>query len=200
MFRYALGCLQLCPRWGSPGSTRRGSGAPGGPVVQQAPTAVHRGAARVRPERWSSPASKIDRSGPVIQHPVRSRAGSRRRPTLTTHGDPLTSGTAAQVGAASACRHRSNEMTCRSRADGAEVVVEGAVRASARRSTCQWAWERPTWRVSWWDGPTRVALMGRAAVFGPLRGCGSTPTAGRAERDHTAVAVPGAVDRLVSGS
>ena len=31
-------------------------------------------------------------------------------------------------------------------------------------------------------------------------GCGSAPTAGRAERDHTAVAVPGAVDRLVSGS
>ena len=42
--------------------------------------------------------------------------------------------------------------------------------------------------------------MGRVAAFGPLRAADPTPTAGRAERDHTAVAVPGAVDRLVSGS
>ena len=25
-------------------------------------------------------------------------------------------------------------------------------------------WDRPTWRVSWQDGPTREALMGRAAL------------------------------------
>jgi hypothetical protein len=30
-------------------------------------------------------------------------------------------------------------------------------------------WERPTWRVSWQDGPTREALMGRAAALGEYR-------------------------------
>src|SRR5664279_4421411 len=30
-------------------------------------------------------------------------------------------------------------------------------------------WERPTWRVSWQDGPTREALMGRAAALGDYR-------------------------------
>ena len=30
-------------------------------------------------------------------------------------------------------------------------------------------WERPTWRVSWQDGPTREALMGRAAALGQYR-------------------------------
>jgi hypothetical protein len=30
-------------------------------------------------------------------------------------------------------------------------------------------WERPTWRVSWQDGPTRKALMGRAAALGGYR-------------------------------
>ena len=30
-------------------------------------------------------------------------------------------------------------------------------------------WERPTWRVSWQDGPTREALMGRAAALGGYR-------------------------------
>ena len=30
-------------------------------------------------------------------------------------------------------------------------------------------WERPTWRVSWQDGPTREALMGRAAALGRYR-------------------------------
>ena len=29
-------------------------------------------------------------------------------------------------------------------------------------------WERPTWRMSWQDGPTREALMGRAAALGRL--------------------------------
>jgi hypothetical protein len=40
---------------------------------------------------------------------------------------------------------------------------------------------------------------GRAAAFGPL-GLRIHPTAGRAERDHTAVAVPGAADMVISGS
>jgi len=30
-------------------------------------------------------------------------------------------------------------------------------------------WERPTWRVSWQDGPTREALMGRAAALDQYR-------------------------------
>ena len=30
-------------------------------------------------------------------------------------------------------------------------------------------WERPTWLVSWQDGPTREALMGRAAALGTYR-------------------------------
>ncbi len=30
-------------------------------------------------------------------------------------------------------------------------------------------WERPTWRVSWQDGPTREALMSRAAALGGYR-------------------------------
>ena len=29
--------------------------------------------------------------------------------------------------------------------------------------------ERPTWRVSWQDGPTREALMSRAAALGEYR-------------------------------
>ena len=30
-------------------------------------------------------------------------------------------------------------------------------------------WERPSWRVSWQDGPTREVLMGRAAALGKYR-------------------------------
>jgi len=30
-------------------------------------------------------------------------------------------------------------------------------------------WQRPSWRVSWQDGPTREALMGRAAALGKYR-------------------------------
>ncbi|HEY5116294.1 MAG TPA: hypothetical protein VIJ00_12285 [Nakamurella sp.] len=30
-------------------------------------------------------------------------------------------------------------------------------------------WERPSWRVSWQDGPTREVLMGRAAALGKFR-------------------------------
>jgi len=30
-------------------------------------------------------------------------------------------------------------------------------------------WDRPTWRVSWQDGPTREALMGRADALGGYR-------------------------------
>jgi len=53
------------------------------------------------------------------------------------------------------------------RSDGAkgwEVVLSelAQVRVSVE-------WERPTWRVSWQDGPTREALMGRAAALGEYR-------------------------------
>ena len=40
-------------------------------------------------------------------------------------------------------------------------------------------WERPTWRVSGQDGPTREALMGRAAALGEYRN-----SEGRADRPH----------------
>src|SRR4051794_23851368 len=30
-------------------------------------------------------------------------------------------------------------------------------------------WERPSWRVRWTDGPTRPALMDRAAALSPYR-------------------------------
>ena len=123
-------------------------------VVQQAPTAVHRGAARVRPERWSSPASKIDRSGPVIQHPVRSsRLAETANPDHARRSTDV--GHRRSGRCSTACRHRSNEMTCRSRADGAEVVVEGAVRAradqrvsgrgSGRRGACPGGTVRHEW-------------------------------------------------------
>ncbi|HEX2804623.1 MAG TPA: DnaB-like helicase N-terminal domain-containing protein [Kineosporiaceae bacterium] len=124
-----FGLFTLRPRWGSPGVDPLGVRCARWAVVQRAPAAVHRVAARVRPERWSSPASKTDRSGPVIQHPVRS-SRPRRRPTLTTHGDPLPSGTAAQV-----VQHRLPAQIERDDlpepGGRGEVVVEGAVRARA---------------------------------------------------------------------
>ena len=97
-----------------------------------------------------------------------------------------------------ACRHRSNEMTCRSRADGA-------------KSWSRVLSERAQINVSVGVGAADVArvLAGRSDTRGfdepggrvraPF-GLRIHPTAGRAERDHTAVAVPGAADRLVSGS
>ena len=125
-----FGLFTLRPRWDPPGSTRWGSGAPGGPLFSRAPTAQYiAGRPAFGPRGGSSPASLIDRSGPVIQHPVRSS-----RPAQTANPDHARRST--DVGhrrsgrCSTACRHRSNEMTCRSRADGA-VVVEGAVRARA---------------------------------------------------------------------
>ena len=161
-----FGLFTLRPRWDPRGRPAGGSGAPGGPLFSRAPTAVHRGAARVRPERWSSPASLIDRSGPVIQHPVRSS-----RPAQTANPDHARRST--DVG-----HRRSGRCSIRlpaqiERDDLPEPGGRGGrgrgCCPSARRSTCQWAWERPTWRVSWRDGPTREALMSRAAAFGPLR-------------------------------
>ena len=138
-----FGLFTLRPRWDPRGRPAGGSGAPGGPLFSRAPTAVHRGA-RVRPERWSSPASLIDRSGPVIQHPVRSS-----RPAQTANPDHARRSTAVghrRSGRCStACRHRSNEMTCRSRADGAKswsrVLSERADQCvsgsgSGRRGAC----------------------------------------------------------------
>ena len=51
-------------------------------------------------------------------------------------------------------------------------------------------WERPTWRVSWQDGPTREALMGRAAALGKYRVGAPLPFEDlRFARSHSAVAV-----------
>ena len=51
-------------------------------------------------------------------------------------------------------------------------------------------WERPTWRVSWLDGPTREALMGRAAALGRYRVGAPLPFEDlRFARSHTGVAV-----------
>jgi hypothetical protein len=53
------------------------------------------------------------------------------------------------------------------RSDGAKVwAVVLSELAQVRVSV---EWERPTWRVSWQDGPTRAALMGRAAALGEYR-------------------------------
>src|SRR5664280_540595 len=60
-------------------------------------------------------------------------------------------------------------------------------------------WERPTWRVSWQDGPTREALMGRAAAFGRYRvGAPLRFEDLRFARSHSGVAV--ALARLARGS
>jgi len=51
-------------------------------------------------------------------------------------------------------------------------------------------WERPTWRVSWLDGPTREALMGRAAAVGRYRVGAPLPFEDlRFARSHIGVAV-----------
>jgi hypothetical protein len=52
------------------------------------------------------------------------------------------------------------------------------------------AWERPTWRVYWQDGPTREALMGRAAALGVYRVGAPLPFEGlRFARSNSAVAI-----------
>ena len=69
-----FGLFTLRPRWDPPGSPRWGSDAPGGPLFSRAPTAQYiAGRPAFGPRGGSSPASLIDRSGPVIQHPVRSK-------------------------------------------------------------------------------------------------------------------------------
>ena len=51
-------------------------------------------------------------------------------------------------------------------------------------------WERPTWRVSWQDGPTREALMGRAAALGVYRVGAPLPFEDlRFARSNSAVAI-----------
>ena len=51
-------------------------------------------------------------------------------------------------------------------------------------------WERPSWRVSWQDGPTREALMGRAAALGGYRVGAPLPFEDlRFARSNSAVAV-----------
>jgi len=95
-----FGLFTLRPRWDPPGSTRWGSGAPGGPLFSRPRLQYIAGRPAFGPRGGHHrPARSI---GPGRSSSIRcARAGSRSRPTLTTHGDPLTSGTAAQVGAAS---------------------------------------------------------------------------------------------------
>lgn len=51
-------------------------------------------------------------------------------------------------------------------------------------------WERPTWRVSWQDGPTREALMSRAAALGEYRVGAPLPFKDlRFARSNSAVAI-----------
>ena len=60
-------------------------------------------------------------------------------------------------------------------------------------------WERPSWRVSWQDGPTREALMGRAAALARHRVGAPLPFEDlRFARSHSALAV--AVAWLARGS
>jgi len=53
------------------------------------------------------------------------------------------------------------------RSDGARVWA--TVLSELAQVTVLVEWERPTWRVAWQDGPTREALMGRAAALGEYR-------------------------------
>jgi len=53
------------------------------------------------------------------------------------------------------------------RADGARVWARVLSELAAVPVTVEW--ERPAWRVSWRDGPTRRALMDRAAALGGYR-------------------------------
>jgi len=60
-------------------------------------------------------------------------------------------------------------------------------------------WERPTWRVSWQDGPTREVLMARAAALGGYRVGAPLPFEElRFARSNSAVA--GALAWLARGS
>ena len=53
------------------------------------------------------------------------------------------------------------------RADGAKAWSR--VLSELAQVKVSVGWERPTWRVSWQDGPTREALMRRAAALGEYR-------------------------------
>jgi len=53
------------------------------------------------------------------------------------------------------------------RSDGAKVWSTVLSELAQVRVSVEW--ERPTWRVSWQDGPTREALMRRAAALGEYR-------------------------------
>jgi hypothetical protein len=53
------------------------------------------------------------------------------------------------------------------RSDGAKVWSRVLSELAQVRVSVEW--ERPAWRVSWQDGPTREALMGRAAALGRYR-------------------------------
>ena len=53
------------------------------------------------------------------------------------------------------------------RSDGAKVWATVLSELAQVRVSVEW--ERPTWRVSWQDGPTREALMGQAAALGEYR-------------------------------
>ncbi len=54
------------------------------------------------------------------------------------------------------------------RSDGAKL--QSRVLSELAQVRVSVEWERPTWRVSWQDGPTPEALMGRAAALGGYRG------------------------------
>ena len=53
------------------------------------------------------------------------------------------------------------------RADGAKAWAE--VLSGLARVAVTVEWERPAWRVRWRDGPTRRALLDRAAALGRFR-------------------------------
>jgi hypothetical protein len=75
------------------------------------------------------------------------------------------------------------------RSDGAKAWSRVAVRARAGQGLGV-EWERPRWRVSWQDGPTREALMGREAALGGYRVGAPLPFEElRFARSNSAVAV-----------
>ena len=74
------------------------------------------------------------------------------------------------------------------RSDGAKAW--STVLSELAQVTVSVEWERPTWRVYWQDGPTREALMGRAAALGEYRVGAPLPVEDlRFARSDSAVAV-----------
>jgi len=68
-------------------------------------------------------------------------------------------------------------------------------------------WERPTWRVSWQDGPSREALMRRASALGEYRvgswrhrgnGCAARPGRAVLAASVMLAAGPGLTGRVVT--